>query len=71
MTIDTGTTPTEHGNNVAFKVERTTGLGWYEVMLSPFKTLSDVAAYMEKYKRYYPVEDRVYRITELNLPLIS
>jgi hypothetical protein len=50
-----------------FKVERTTGLGWYEVMLSPFKTLLDATVYIEKYKQYYPAEDRVYKITELNV----
>jgi hypothetical protein len=36
-------------------------------MLSPFKTLLDATTYIEKYKQYYPVEDRVYRITELNV----
>ena len=69
MTIDTGITLTEHGNNMVFKVERTTGPGWYEVMLSPFKTLLDATAYIEKYKQYYPVEDRIYRITELDVGL--
>jgi len=53
-----------------FKVERKPARPeavYYEVMLSPFKTLSDVATYIEKYKQYYPVEDRVYKITELNV----
>ena len=67
MTIDTGTTPKERGSNMMFKVERTTGIGWYEVMLSPFKTLLDATVYIEKYKQYYPAEDRVYKITELNV----
>ena len=66
MITDTGTTLQEHGNNMMFKVERTTGPGWYEVMLSPFKTLLDATTYIEKYKQYYPVEDRVYKITELD-----
>ena len=66
MTTDTGTTPMEHGSNTMFKVERSTGPGWYEVMLSPFKTLIDATTYIEKYKQYYPVEDRVYKITELD-----
>ena len=67
MTTDTGTTLMEHGNNMMFKVERSTGPGWYEVMLSPFKTLLDATTYIEKYKQYYPIEDRVYKITELNV----
>jgi len=52
-----------------FKVERKPAgpeAAFYEVMLSPFKTLSDVAAYIEKYKQCYPIEDRVYKITEVN-----
>lgn len=69
MTTDTGTTPKEHGNNTMFKVERKPAQPeavWYEVMLSPFKTLIEAANYIEKYKQYYPVEDRVYKITELS-----
>jgi hypothetical protein len=53
--------------NKMYKVERTTGKGWYEVMLSPFETLSEATKYIEKYKQYYPIEDRVYKITDLNV----
>lgn len=49
-----------------YKVERTTGKGWYEVMLSPFKTSEDTASYISKYKCYYPIEDRKYKITNLS-----
>ena len=52
-----------------YKVERTTGKGWYEVMLSPFKTKQEVIAYIAKYKHYYPIEDRIYKITDLNVAL--
>jgi hypothetical protein len=72
MTTDTGTILMERGSNTMFKVERKPASPeavYYEVMLSPFKTLSDVAAYIEKYKQYYPVEDRVYKITELDVAL--
>jgi hypothetical protein len=50
-----------------YKVERTTGKGWYEVMLSPFKTKEEVACYIKKYSIYYPKEDRVYKVTKLNV----
>jgi hypothetical protein len=52
-------------NKPMYKVERTTGKGWYEVMLSPFKTPEDTASYISKYKCYYPKEDRKYKITNL------
>ena len=67
MTTDIGTTTKELGNDTMFKVERTTGVGWYEVMLSPFKTIQEAMSYIEKYKQYYPVEDRVYKVTELTV----
>jgi hypothetical protein len=70
MTTDTGTTLKVLGNNTMFKVERKPSRPeavWYEVMLSPFKTLLDAPTYIEKYKQYYPVEDRVYKITELDV----
>ena len=38
---------------------------WYEVMLSPFKTRDEVKEYHKKYSKYYPEEDRVYRVTNL------
>jgi lipocalin len=38
---------------------------WYDVMLSPFKTRQEVKDYHAKYSRYYPKEDRVYRVTNL------
>ena len=69
MITDIGTILKEPGNNTMFKVERKPSRPeavWYEVMLSPFKTLTDAATYIEKYKQYYPVEERVYKITELN-----
>ena len=72
MTTDTGTTTREHGSNMMFKVERKPAQPeavWYEVMLSPFKTLSEATKYIEKYKQYYPVEDRIYKITELDIAL--
>jgi cell shape-determining protein MreC len=54
-----------------YKVERKPddiNSAYYEVMLSPFKSLAEVAEYIEKYKQYYPVADRVYKITELSVP---
>ena len=51
-----------------FQVERITSkdpVCFYEVMLSPFKTLQEATNYIEKYKQYYPLEDRVYKITEI------
>lgn len=72
MTTDTGTILKERGSNAMFKVERKPAQPeavWYEVMLSPFKTLQDATNYIEKYKQYYPVEDRIYKITELDIAL--
>lgn len=54
-----------------FKVERKPAepkAVFYEVMLSPFNTLTEATTYIEKYKQLYPIEDRVYRITELDVP---
>jgi hypothetical protein len=49
-----------------FKIERKPVNGvWYEVMLSPVNTINDVREYYKKYSRYYPVEERNYRITNL------
>lgn len=46
-----------------FQVERKMANGdWYEVMLSPFKTLKEVEDYLQKYSKYYPEEDKVYRV---------
>lgn len=50
-----------------YKVERMsskTPESFYEVMLSPFKTLEETLEYINKYKQYYPIEDRIYKITE-------
>jgi len=52
-----------------YKVERICSkdpVCYYEVMLSPFETLSDVTEYIAKYKQYYPEEDRVYKISEIS-----
>ena len=50
-----------------FHVERKMSDGdWYEVMLSPFKTLNDVYKYLNKYIQFYPEEDRVYKIINKN-----
>lgn len=47
-----------------FQIERKMAEGsWYEVILSPFKTLKEVESYLQKYSKYYPKEDRVYRVT--------
>lgn len=48
-----------------YKVERKSEgpQAWYEVMLSPFNTLEEATAYIEKYRVYYPVEDQNYKIT--------
>ena len=48
-----------------YQVERKTANGnyWYEVMLSPFKTLKEAEEYLNKYSQYYSAKDRVYRIT--------
>lgn len=50
-----------------YKLERkisTSGV-FYEVMLSPFKTREEVKTYHAKYSKYYPEEDRIYRVTNL------
>jgi len=48
-----------------FKVQRRTASGhWYDVMLSPFNNIKECNNYIKKYKEYYPIEDRVYRIIE-------
>ena len=48
-----------------YQVERQTTAGyWYEVMLSPFKTLQEVEQYLNKYCKYYTdPKDRHYRVT--------
>lgn len=72
MTTDTGIMKTELGK-VMFKVERKPARPealFYEVMLSPFNTIQEAAAYIDKYKQYYPVEDRVYKISELEVSQI-
>jgi lipocalin len=38
---------------------------WYEVMLSPFETREQVREYHAKYSKYYPENDRIYRVTNL------
>lgn len=51
-----------------YKVERISSKEpefFYEVMLSPFQTLEETLTYINKYKQYYPLEDRVYKITEI------
>jgi len=51
-----------------YKVERKPAeekAEWYEVMLSPFKTIKETEEYIEKYKHYYPIEDQQYRVTEI------
>lgn len=50
-----------------FKVERLCSKNpvcFYEVLLSPFSTLEKASEYIEEYKKYYPTEDRVYKISE-------
>ena len=50
-----------------YKLERknsTSGV-WEEVMLSPFNTRDEVSLYHKKYSKYYSVEDRTYRVTNL------
>lgn len=51
-----------------YNVERrgTDPNGWYEVMLSPFKTFEECLEYIEKYRHYYPYEHQNYRITYEN-----
>ena len=47
-----------------FKIERRSPeTQWYEVMLSPFKDFAEVLNYIEQYSKYYPDEDKNYRIT--------
>ena len=49
-----------------YKVERRgVKCAWYDVMLSPFKTMDEVKKYYAKYSLYYPVEERNYRVTNL------
>lgn len=49
-----------------YKVERRgEKTAWYDVMLSPFKTMAEVKEYHAKYSLYYPVEERIYRVTNL------
>jgi hypothetical protein len=52
--------------NKPYKVERRIGNTnkWYDVMLSPFNTPEEVHEYLNKYSRYYPSEDRYYRVTK-------
>lgn len=47
-----------------YQVQRRTSANyWYDVMLSPFKTLKEVKEYLNKYQQYYPnSEDRCYRV---------
>jgi|LauGreDrversion4_2_1035121.scaffolds.fasta_scaffold56786_3 hypothetical protein len=50
-----------------YKLERknsTSGV-WEEVMLSPFNTRDEVKVYHAKYSKYYPKEDRIYLVTNL------
>jgi hypothetical protein len=50
-----------------FQVQRKMADGeWYEVMLSPFKTLHEVYNYLNKYMPSYPQEDRVYKILNIS-----
>lgn len=50
-----------------YKLERKNSASrvWEEVMLSPFKTRDEVKVYHAKYSKYYPEEDRIYRVTNL------
>jgi hypothetical protein len=49
-----------------YKVERKAAQGpWYEVMLSPFNTKDEVISYYHKYSKHYPIEEKVYRVTNL------
>jgi len=52
---------------LTYKVERRTSdlNGWYEVMLSPFKTFEECVSYIEKYRHYYPLDQQNYKITSL------
>lgn len=54
--------------NKKYKVERKparTEAIYYEVMLSPFNSVQEAQQYIEKYQRFYPIEDRNYRISEI------
>lgn len=48
-----------------YNVERrgTDKNGWYQVMLSPFKTFDECLEYIKKYSPYYPKEHQNYKIT--------
>jgi len=49
-----------------YKVERqihSTGF-WYEVMLSPFLRVMDAGNYISKYEKFYPEEERKYRVLD-------
>lgn len=49
-----------------YKVERKPQEGIpYEVMLSPFNTKDEAECYIEKYSKYYPLEEQVYIVTEI------
>ncbi len=53
-----------------FKIERRSPeTKWYEVMLSPFKSMSEALNYIEQYSKYYPDEDKNYRITNIKLDI--
>jgi hypothetical protein len=53
-----------------YQVERqTTNNYWYEVMLSPFKTLQEVKDYLNNYHKYYSdPRDKQYRVTLVSEP---
>lgn len=56
--------------NKKYKVERKPArveAVYYEVMLSPFTSLQEAQQYIEKYQRFYPIEERNYKITELDI----
>lgn len=53
-------------NKNTFIVERAVSPNkeqWYECMLSPFGTKEECLEYIEKYKQYYPLEYRNYRVS--------
>ena len=55
-----------------YKVERkptNPNATWYEVMLSPFNTYTDAEQYIEKYQKYYPIDDRNFKITKIAVGL--
>jgi len=49
-----------------YKVERLIASTncWCEVMLSPFLRVMDAGTYIDKYKKYYPIEDQNYRVLD-------